>query len=729
MPLSLSDFRRPPQDNGRGVHGIATIGWNGGAETMDFWVGELQALGVKWFKTLDDGGDSLALCKKLIAAGIFPVVRILRHDPPPNDSPEPNPGHMGAREEQTVKKLIDAGVLYFEVSNEPNLGAEWKNGAIPAKMEDAAKLVALNWLFDARFILDAGGYPALPAISVGNNMDLIGALVSLGRQDILLEGCWIAIHNYGLNHPLNYPSDRVNQTAAPLSADDYDFGLLTRWVWWNLDQGRPDSLDQVNQMRVNGKNTGMTVLQDHSCFREYEFYDALAQKYLGRSIPILSTESGPLVGRREDPRYPRITPQIHSDLTVAMFEFMQREAPDYYFANTPWVLLPSAGWQQDAWYGDFWERAFQNGTRTHAPVPPFDVPGVHVGANLPVVDAVKAMANVSRLERALPPAPVPPAQIPLPTLQPPPPPPPQREESVYVIQHGDTLSAIAKKFGTTVTAVVAANQVADPSRIFAGQRLLIPPPATVPAPPEPPLELPPSVFIPRPPAPPRIPPTAPPEEKTYFVLRGDTLSAIAKKFGTTVQVLALANNIADVNRIYPGEQLTIPPPAPLTATFNLAGVPPPPPRVASAPKPPPPPPPKPRGMSELDPRLGALNVRVLNAMVSSGQAYWKLARAEYQDPDASGGNHHIHYSVLDENGAPVPNQGVFQGWPEDQVETLTDVSGSASIALSASYSPDHGESGPYSAWVDGLPSDRVTGLGLPLGRNVTFKLTWQKAVK
>lgn len=44
----------------------------------------------------------------------------------------------------------------------------------------------------------------------------------------------------------------------------------------------------------------------------------------------------------------------------------------------------------------------------------------------------------------------------------------------------------------------------------------------------------------------------------YTIQKGDTLSAIARRYGTTVQALAEANGIEDVNRIYVGDNLTIP---------------------------------------------------------------------------------------------------------------------------------------------------------------------------
>ena len=44
---------------------------------------------------------------------------------------------------------------------------------------------------------------------------------------------------------------------------------------------------------------------------------------------------------------------------------------------------------------------------------------------------------------------------------------------------------------------------------------------------------------------------------TYTVKSGDTLSAIAKKYGTTYQKIASDNGIANPNKIYPGQKLVI----------------------------------------------------------------------------------------------------------------------------------------------------------------------------
>ena len=43
----------------------------------------------------------------------------------------------------------------------------------------------------------------------------------------------------------------------------------------------------------------------------------------------------------------------------------------------------------------------------------------------------------------------------------------------------------------------------------------------------------------------------------YVVKRGDTLSGIASKYGTTYQHLAQMNGIADPNKIYPGQKIRV----------------------------------------------------------------------------------------------------------------------------------------------------------------------------
>jgi len=54
-------------------------------------------------------------------------------------------------------------------------------------------------------------------------------------------------------------------------------------------------------------------------------------------------------------------------------------------------------------------------------------------------------------------------------------------QTTYVVRPGDTLHALARRFGVSASALARANRLADPDRIRAGQRLVVPRPAGWPA--------------------------------------------------------------------------------------------------------------------------------------------------------------------------------------------------------------------------------------------------------
>ncbi len=136
--------------------------------------------------------------------------------------------------------------------------------------------------------------------------------------------------------------------------------------------------------------------------------------------------------------------------------------------------------------------------------------------------------------------------------------------ATYIVQPGDTLWRISRQFNTTVDAIVRTNNIPNPNLIYVGQALEIP--GDAPAPPAPPGPT--ATPAPNPP---------PSSSQTYVVQPGDTLSKIAVRFGTTVQAIAQANNIVNVNLIFVGQVLTIPGagPAP-TAVPGVTPAPPPP---------------------------------------------------------------------------------------------------------------------------------------------------------
>lgn len=97
------------------------------------------------------------------------------------------------------------------------------------------------------------------------------------------------------------------------------------------------------------------------------------------------------------------------------------------------------------------------------------------------------------------------------------------------VARGETLWSIARRYGTTVEAIQRANGLAS-TRITAGQVLAIPAGSDAPGP---------SVAV------------------THRVVRGETLSSIARRYGTTVAELQRANGLTST-RIVAGQTLRIP---------------------------------------------------------------------------------------------------------------------------------------------------------------------------
>ncbi len=68
------------------------------------------------------------------------------------------------------------------------------------------------------------------------------------------------------------------------------------------------------------------------------------------------------------------------------------------------------------------------------------------------------------------------------------------------------------------------------------------------------------IVTPTPGLPPPRTPTPVPSEQRYVVRTGDSLSAIAARFGVSPEAIQQANHLANPDSIYVGQELTIPPP-------------------------------------------------------------------------------------------------------------------------------------------------------------------------
>ncbi|MFS0862811.1 LysM peptidoglycan-binding domain-containing protein [Fredinandcohnia sp. 179-A 10B2 NHS] len=118
---------------------------------------------------------------------------------------------------------------------------------------------------------------------------------------------------------------------------------------------------------------------------------------------------------------------------------------------------------------------------------------------------------------------------------------------LYIVQAGDTLFGIANRYKSSIQSIIGANIICNPNYIFIGQPLIIPNPE---------VDLPKAGGSP------------------YYVVNvGDSLWCLASQFSQSIQVVAEANQIKNINQIYVGQELLIgvnqPNPTELFETWNI----------------------------------------------------------------------------------------------------------------------------------------------------------------
>ena len=106
--------------------------------------------------------------------------------------------------------------------------------------------------------------------------------------------------------------------------------------------------------------------------------------------------------------------------------------------------------------------------------------------------------------------------------------------ATYVVKKGDTVSAIAARYGLRTSDVLARNGLTWSSIIRPGQVLKLRGGAT------------------------QAPASAGPSYRTYTVVSGDTVSAIARRAGVPVTKVLAANKLSWSSIIHPGQKLRIP---------------------------------------------------------------------------------------------------------------------------------------------------------------------------
>ena len=109
--------------------------------------------------------------------------------------------------------------------------------------------------------------------------------------------------------------------------------------------------------------------------------------------------------------------------------------------------------------------------------------------------------------------------------------------TIYTVRRGDSLYAIANKYGITVDALVYDNQIVNPLRLVEGQALYIPVTSV-----------------------------------SYRVKPGDSVYTIARSYAVSVAAITAANpTLTNSMRLYPGQTITIPFPNTILGNAHVNG--------------------------------------------------------------------------------------------------------------------------------------------------------------
>ena len=300
----LDRWPRPKGDNGRGLHFLPIPAFDEYA--LDLYIYHMLELDMRWATVYYGDENTLRLAaQKFHDAGMMVLWR-------PQVRPyEAYPDPLVQRD---VEILRQAGMPpYIQLYNEPTVGQEWDGRAFDFD------LYAGNFIRAADALYQAGGYIGIQDVDPANLARLLQTIQDQGKSYLLSEAFFVP-HCYGSNHPPAYPYDAQNQADNPGATiyDDYNASVL--------------------------------------CFLKFA---QVWQDQVGFVPPMIMGEGGWNTGILEDGRYPRITPEMHRDYHLEMFEWFRtgrlsngQPLPDYLFAVTPW-LVNAAGqmpFEEGSWF-------------------------------------------------------------------------------------------------------------------------------------------------------------------------------------------------------------------------------------------------------------------------------------------------------------------------------------------------------------------------------------------
>lgn len=299
----LRTFPRPQNDNGIGLHFHVDLRDEFITKTVD----HLKSIRATWTLIYaQDEKRAEQAARACFHAGIMPVVRIGKLI---DEGFDPVPYVDALR-----KALAGSGFphdpatppLYVQIYNEPEDDREWLPHEKPdgwQKPADWPSIFGRNWAQQAARVVAAGGYAGIQVLDRPGFDAAVDAVNRMNRPEIWQRAFFVH-HNYGSNHPADYPYDELNQRGAP----------------------------------------GQTILGDYTAALRFLAHAAWMQERLGLVLPIIGGEGGWTFGCEEDDRYPKVEAALHAQYHKEMYEWFRtgvlstgEPLPDYLFSITSWI--------------------------------------------------------------------------------------------------------------------------------------------------------------------------------------------------------------------------------------------------------------------------------------------------------------------------------------------------------------------------------------------------------
>ncbi len=339
----ISTFPKPQNDTGIGIF------WTGEVFHYDIYLSTitqqislLKNMDVSWigmFATPDSMPQSIEFARTMKQNDIEPIVRIWHS--------QGDASLYTQSELDEISQYIQAGVSYIDIDNEPNNSPGFGGGTC---QDTPPNLMGL-WTKDALAVQKKGGLPIFPELLPGAtcyDMDVLNA----SFQWLQSNQCQLA--DGSTNSCLNlFDATHSNGHPAVMGLHTYS---------WNNDRN-PD---------------GSPVLDPGNGTTRFIWYDNVVRQYLGRSVPILSTEGGPAPSAPNgDGR------DNYSDVIKAEANFQLQNSAPYFFNTAFWLGLtyPQSPDGQNPFGADAWFDA-----QTLLEEPTYS----------PTIDALRSLPKVTR---------------------------------------------------------------------------------------------------------------------------------------------------------------------------------------------------------------------------------------------------------------------------------------------------------------------------------------------